>query len=249
MSSDSSPPTLLARRVAFGLMGTALAILSMGPARADKIRNKVAVFEGLDKITGRLLPFEVSMNETVQFGSLQVTPRACFTRPATEAPQTTTFVEIDEISPATNEYKRIFGGWMYAASPGLHALEHPIYDVWLTDCKGGNPERDLVHTPPETAAVNDAAPVAAAAAPKSSSPPAPKPGTIPRPRRAAGEPGVTLPGIPLPGETSAAVTTQPLPPPVPTARKKPSQRYYPTNVPPSSAPPPPVAEPAPESSD
>lgn len=234
-------PRLRLRRSALTLAAVACATgLLTGPVFADRIKNPTAVFEGLDKITGRLLPFEVAMNETVQFGSLQVTPRACYTRPATEAPQTDTFVEIDEISPATNEYKRIFGGWMYAASPGLHALENPIYDVWLTDCKGGDPVKDLIKTPPDVAALGDAAPVAS---PRSQAPPPPKPGTVPRPRKAAGEPGVTLPGIPLPGETSPAVTSEPLPPPVPTARKKPSQRYFPTNVPPSSAPPPPVPEP------
>ena len=113
-------------------------------ARADKIKHPVAVFAGLDKITGRTIAFQAAAGETVQFGSLQITERACYTRPATEAPQTTTFVEVDEVD-AANQYKRIFSGWMFAASPGLHGIEHPIYDIWLTDCKGGvaveaNPE-------------------------------------------------------------------------------------------------------------
>ena len=72
----------------------------------------------------------------MQFGTLQITERACYTRPATEAPQTTSFVEVDEID-ADKKYKRIFSGWMFAASPGLHGIEHPIYDIWLTDCTGG----------------------------------------------------------------------------------------------------------------
>ena len=68
------------------------------PAQADKIKNGTAVFSGLDKITGRIISFKAAMGETVQFGSLQVTARACFTRPATEAPQTDTFVEVEEVS-------------------------------------------------------------------------------------------------------------------------------------------------------
>jgi hypothetical protein len=112
------------------------------PARADKIKHPVAVFSGVDKITGRTIAFEASAGETVQFGSLQITERACYTRPATEAPQTTSFVEVDEID-ADKKYKRIFSGWMFAASPGLHGIEHPIYDIWLTECTGGYGE-----TPP-----------------------------------------------------------------------------------------------------
>lgn len=106
------------------------------PALADKIKHPIAVFSGLDKITGRIIVFEVSTDETVQFGDLQITERACYTRPSTEAPQTTTFIEVDEVN-ADKEYKKIFSGWMFASSPGLHGIEHPIYDIWLTGCKGG----------------------------------------------------------------------------------------------------------------
>jgi hypothetical protein len=102
----------------------------------QRIKNPTAVFAGLDKITGRIISFDVAVNETVQFGALQVTPRVCYSRPPTETPQTDAFVEVDEVT-LQGEIKRIFTGWMFAASPGLHAVEHPIYDVWLTDCKGG----------------------------------------------------------------------------------------------------------------
>jgi hypothetical protein len=101
---------------------------------AQKIENKSALFTGLDKITGRIINFDVALGETVQFGALQVTPRACYTRPPTETPNTDAFVEVDEVT-LQGEVKRIFSGWVFAASPGLHAVEHPIYDVWLTDCK------------------------------------------------------------------------------------------------------------------
>jgi hypothetical protein len=97
------------------------------------IDNRRAVFAGLDKITGRTIKFDAAIGETVQFGALQVTPRACYTRPPTEATNTDAFVEVDEVT-LKGEIKRIFTGWMFASSPGLHAVEHPIYDVWLTDC-------------------------------------------------------------------------------------------------------------------
>ena len=102
----------------------------------QRIANPTAVFSGLDKITGRIISFDVAINETVQFGALQVTPRVCYSRPPTETPNTDAFVEVDEVT-LQGEIKRIFTGWMFAASPGLHAVEHPIYDVWVTDCKGG----------------------------------------------------------------------------------------------------------------
>jgi hypothetical protein len=105
----------------------------------QRISNPTAVFSGLDKITGRIFPFEAAIDETVQFGALQVTPRACYTRPPTEPQNTTGFVVVDEIT-LDSKVRRIFTGWMFAASPGLNAVEHAIYDVWLVDCKQGTPD-------------------------------------------------------------------------------------------------------------
>jgi hypothetical protein len=114
----------------------ALITCGAGAAHADRIKNPTAVFSGLDKITGRIVSFEVATDETVQFGALQMTPRVCYTRPPTENPNTTSFVEVDEVT-LESKYRRIFTGWMFAASPGLHGIEHPVYDIWLVDCKGG----------------------------------------------------------------------------------------------------------------
>ena len=108
----------------------------IGPP-TKRIVHPTAHFSGLDKITGRIINFPVDIGETVQFGALQLTTRACYTRPAEEAANTDAFVEVDEVT-LQGEVKRIFTGWMFASSPGLHAVEHPIYDLWLTDCRGGN---------------------------------------------------------------------------------------------------------------
>src|SRR6266851_2158271 len=113
---------------------------------AQKIVNKKASFSGLDKITGRIINFDEDIGETVQFGALRVKTDACYTRPATEAANTDAFVEVDEIT-LQGEVKRIFSGWMYAASPGLHGVEHPIYDIWLTDCKA--PDTTVVSAQPD----------------------------------------------------------------------------------------------------
>src|SRR5256886_13913870 len=113
---------------------------------ATKITNKKASFSGLDKITGRIINFDEDIGETLQFGALRVKTDACYTRPATEATNTDAFVEVDEIT-LQGEVKRIFSGWMYAASPGLHGVEHPIYDIWLTDCKA--PDQTVVTAAPD----------------------------------------------------------------------------------------------------
>lgn len=105
-----------------------------GVSNAERISNPVAVFSGIDKITGRITTFDVYVDETVQFGALQVTPRVCYSRDETEAPKTTTFVEVDEIT-LDRKIRRIFSGWMFADSPGLNAVDHAVYDVWLEGCK------------------------------------------------------------------------------------------------------------------
>ncbi|MEM7694991.1 MAG: DUF2155 domain-containing protein [Pseudomonadota bacterium] len=110
-----------------------LALVAAGSATAAPIKNPVATFSGLDKVTGRIIAFDVYINETVQFGALRVTPRTCLTQPPTEEPNTMVFAEVDEIT-LDSRIRRIFTGWMFAASPGLNAVEHPVYDVWLKDC-------------------------------------------------------------------------------------------------------------------
>ena len=121
--------------------------LSATAAHADKIKHPIAVFAGLDKITGRIFSFEVNIDETVEFGTLQITPRVCYSRPVTEAPHTDGFVEVGE-TDEKKAYRSIFSGWMFADSPGLHGVEDPVYDVWLTDCKGGT---EIIKDKPQVA--------------------------------------------------------------------------------------------------
>ena len=125
-------------RPTLALLIGAVCFAAPGLAAETRIVNPVAGFAGLDKVTGRIINFDVYMNETVQFGSLRITPRACYSRPATEAPLTDSFVEVDELT-IERTTKRIFTGWMFADSPGLNAVEHPVYDVWLTSCKAKSP--------------------------------------------------------------------------------------------------------------
>lgn len=118
----------------YGAFAIALLLAGQPASAEDRIKNRVAVFSGIDKVTGRIHSFDVYIDETVQFGALQVTPRVCYTRPETETPKTTAFLEVDEITLEA-KIRRIFSGWMFAASPGLNAIEHPVYDIWLKDCK------------------------------------------------------------------------------------------------------------------
>ena len=112
---------------------TILAVCAATPVAAERMANQVAVFAALDKVTARISKMEIPLEQTVRFGSLKVTPRVCYSRPSTELPKTTTFVEVDEVQLDGSE-KRIFAGWMIAESPGLNAVEHPVFDVWLTGC-------------------------------------------------------------------------------------------------------------------
>jgi hypothetical protein len=116
------------------LIATILSLSCASHAAAQRIDNQVAIFSALDKVTARISRFEAPLGETVKFGSLKITPRVCYSRPATEQPKTTTFVEVEE-TLLNGQNKRLFTGWMFAESPGLHAVEHPVFDVWLTECK------------------------------------------------------------------------------------------------------------------
>ena len=140
MRSDMNMPFSL-RRVAVALFPVLLGLAGMHePANAqERIANRVAEFYGIDKITGRIITFDVYVDETVRFGQLHVTPRVCYSRPASETPKTTAFLEVDEIT-LDRKIRRIFTGWMFADSPGLNAIEHPVFDIWLKNCKPDSDE-------------------------------------------------------------------------------------------------------------
>ena len=111
------------------------------PAHAQRLENEIAVFAALDKVTARISRLEIGLGQTVRFGSLVVTPRSCYSRPPTEPPKTTAFVEVVEVK-LDGAQKALFSGWMFAESPGLNAVEHPVFDVWLTSCSGTTPRSD-----------------------------------------------------------------------------------------------------------
>lgn len=127
-------PSSLSARCLWSMALSVFLIVAGAPSKAEQIENPVAVFAALDKVTARIKPLAIQIGQTAKFGALKVTPRMCFTRPPTEPPLTTAFVEVDEIK-LDGEENRIFTGWMFAQSPGLHAVEHPVFDVWLTNCK------------------------------------------------------------------------------------------------------------------
>jgi hypothetical protein len=127
-------PVFCRRPVIRTLVVLAFLAAGLAPAAAQPIANPVATFAGLDKITGRITRFDVYIDETVLFGALEVTPRACYNRGPNEAQRTSAFLEVDQRS-LTGTSTRIFTGWMFADSPALNAVDHAVYDVWLIECK------------------------------------------------------------------------------------------------------------------
>jgi len=129
-------------------------LAARGIAFAGPVANPIAIFSGLDKIMGLTTTFEIKIGEEKQFGSLVVKADVCNSRPITEDPKTVSFVEVDEILTDKSR-KRIFSGWMFAESPGLNAVEHPLYDVWLVGCKDPNAPPPPVEQAPDASALQD----------------------------------------------------------------------------------------------
>jgi hypothetical protein len=110
------------------------AIVTPSLAVAETIAEPVALLQGLDKITARVSKIEVPVGTPVRFGTLSIRVRDCEKNPPEEEPESAAFLEIDEVRSGEMN-QRVFSGWMFASSPALSALEHPVYDVNLLDCK------------------------------------------------------------------------------------------------------------------
>jgi hypothetical protein len=118
---------------AAALAGAGL-LLFAAATPAGAFSADTAILQGLDKITGRVSSIEAPVGTAVKFGSLLITARRCERTPPEEPPEATAFLEIVDAKPGEAPVK-LFEGWMFASSPAVSALEHPVYDVWVIDCR------------------------------------------------------------------------------------------------------------------
>jgi hypothetical protein len=118
-----------------GAIGLGLLVLAcLGNAMpAHAVAMNEVVLQALDKITARVSRITVPVGGTVTFGSLQITAKACDKHPPEETPESAAFLQIVEVKPGEAPVSR-FSGWMFASSPALSAMEHPVYDIWVLDC-------------------------------------------------------------------------------------------------------------------
>lgn len=115
------------------------AAFAQGPANmAGPPAYPIAVLQTLDKVTGRVRTVETPVDYSLRLGTLDILVRSCRKRPPEETPESAAFVEIREVKPG-EEPRNLFTGWMFASSPAVAALEHPVYDVWVIDCRGNEP--------------------------------------------------------------------------------------------------------------
>lgn len=117
--------------MAGALLVSVLALLHPPPALA--LEGDSALLQGLDKVTARISSITAPLNEAVRFGTLEIIVHRCYKRPPEETPESAALLEIHDVKPGENRVL-LFRGWMFASSPALSALEHPVYDIWVKDC-------------------------------------------------------------------------------------------------------------------
>ena len=115
-------------------LASALALPMLVVSAAWAEPYDVAVLQALDKVTARVSTLEAPVGEVVTFGTLEIIARTCDKRPPEETPESAAFLDVWEVRPGEPALS-IFRGWMFASSPALSAMEHPVYDVWVLDCR------------------------------------------------------------------------------------------------------------------
>ena len=109
-------------------------LATIGAEIPNAAEYNAAVLQGLDKVTARVSTFDAPIGTTITFGSLEIIVRTCDKRPPEETPESAAFMDVWEVRP-NEPVASIYRGWMFASSPALAAMEHPVYDVWILDCK------------------------------------------------------------------------------------------------------------------
>ena len=125
------------RRIVLAAFGAVLFASPLAAQDADWLDGSGATLQGLDKVNARISAIDAPRDKPVRFGTLEIVVRACKKRPPEDPPEAAAFLEIRDLrkpaAPAT-----VFSGWMFASTPALSAMEHPIYDVWVLDCKNAS---------------------------------------------------------------------------------------------------------------
>ncbi len=117
-----------------GAVALLVSVLALHPApTALALEGDSALLQGLDKVTARISSITAPLNEAVRFGTLEIIVHRCHKRPPEETPESAALLEIHDVKPGENRVL-LFKGWMFASSPALSALEHPVYDIWVKDC-------------------------------------------------------------------------------------------------------------------
>ena len=120
--------------VAAAVVAAAISVSSARAAQEPEwISRPVALLQGLDKVTARISTVTAPVGQLVRFGTLDITVATCQEHPPTLAPESAAFLSNDD-QPPDEAAEALFSGWMFASSPGLNALEHPVYDVWVLSC-------------------------------------------------------------------------------------------------------------------
>lgn len=123
----------------------ALLVCFMTPvAQAEMTDMPVVRLQSLDKITARTMTFDARVGSTIKFGPLYIRIQSCRKAPPMEQPEAASFLQIWEIDLKTDEPEWLFSGWMFASSPGLSAMNHPVYDVWVIDCLPGKDGEETI---------------------------------------------------------------------------------------------------------
>tara|TARA_B100001765_G_C19487042_1_gene331854 strand:- start:1134 stop:1511 length:378 start_codon:yes stop_codon:yes gene_type:complete len=123
----------LKRAIQFFFVFQVFLTFASGAAHSLSIEAGAALLQGLDKVTARVSTFEANLNQEVRFGTLEVIVKKCVKTPPEETPESAAFLEIRDIKPG-QDLEILFTGWMFASSPSLSAMQHPVYDVWVIGC-------------------------------------------------------------------------------------------------------------------
>lgn len=142
------------------MTGGAVLAGAAGPVLAARptVDQAYAVLRGLDKITARVMRLEVAVGETVDFGTLDIAVRACRSTTPDEPPENAAFLQIDDEPPGQTP-SRVFSGWMFSSSPALSAMDHPVYDVWLVECRATPTPPEELAPPPERIPLPESPPI------------------------------------------------------------------------------------------
>ena len=100
----------------------------------DNLLGKNTNLKILDKISSKNEFIKLVNGEEFFYKDLAIKSMKCTNSEFDDNPEIKAYIQVRDLTRSDNDEVYTFNGWMFSSSPSIAPFDHPVYDIWLTNC-------------------------------------------------------------------------------------------------------------------